>query len=358
MGDIMKSELISIIVLVYNTEQYITRCLNSILNQTYENLEIIVINDGSTDRSSNKINRIAGKDKRIRVIERENKGRYLSRLEGYKEAKGKYILYIDSDDWINKNTVEKMYEQAKETKADVVRCQYQKYENDSIITPKSVLNRNVLMDVESLEPQFFDLLYKTNYCNTICKQLMKKSVMKDINKVKEDLYFCEDLACNLQIYKNMKSILFMPDELYVYNLNNSYKKRKSSKEEVIRKIHDTIFVYYDLFKSIKEFDIKNKKEYTKVAAMRMIEKLSILTIDLTKARVSLKEFKECIEQIKEDEKVKEICKVLENEDIDDICINIRGMNKHIIKKCELLLNDKYNQLYSHNKIFKKVKRLI
>ena len=126
----MKSELISIIVLVYNTEQYVNKCLNSILNQTYDNLEIIVINDGSTDKSSNKINRLAKKDNRIKVIERENRGRYLSRLEGYKNAKGKYILFVDGDDWIDKRTVEVMHDAIKESKADVVRCQYRKYENE------------------------------------------------------------------------------------------------------------------------------------------------------------------------------------------------------------------------------------
>lgn len=231
----MKSELISIIVLVYNTEQYITKCLNSILKQTYDNLEIIVINDGSTDKSSSKINRIAARDKRIKVIERENKGTYLSRLEGYKKAKGKYIIYVDSDDWISKDMVEIMYRNMKETKADIVRCQYKRYENDNVTIPKNILNRNVLMDIEHLEPQFFDLLYTTNHCNTICKQLMKKSIMKNIGSIEENLNFCEDLACNLKIYQEMKSILFLPDELYVYNYNHSYKARKSSVEEIKKK---------------------------------------------------------------------------------------------------------------------------
>ena len=347
----MKSELISIIVLVYNTEQYVNKCLNSILNQTYDNLEIIVINDGSTDKSSSKINRLAKKDNRIKVIERENRGRYLSRLEGYKNAKGKYILFVDGDDWIDKRTVEVMHDAIKESKADVVRCQYRKYENDSIITPKSVLNRNVLMNVEQLEPQFFDLLYKTNYCNTICKQLMKKSVMKDIKKIEEDLNYCEDLACNLEIYKNMKSILFMPDELYVYNINHSYKARKSNLKEVTKKIQDTIYVYYNLFESTKEFEIKNRKEYKKVAAMRMIEKLTILVADLIKTGISKKKFIEIFEEIATDKKYKEIVKILEKENVEDICINIRNINKKTIKNCELLLNEKYTQLYNYNKLF-------
>ncbi|MBP3766079.1 MAG: glycosyltransferase [Bacilli bacterium] len=355
----MKGELISIIVLVYNTDQYVNKCLKSILNQTYSNLEVIVINDGSTDRSSKKINAIASNDKRIKVIERENKGRYLSRLEGYKKAKGKYIFYLDGDDWIKKDTIEKMYDAMKETKADVVRCQYQKYVNNHIITPKSYLNRNVLMDIEHLEPQFFDLLYKTNYCNTICKQLMKKSVMKDIKDVEEELNYCEDLACNLKIYKNMKSILFMPDELYIYNFNHSYKKRRLSKAEVMKKIEDTIYVYYDLYMTTKEFDIKNKKEYKKVAAMRMIEKLSILVCDLLKTGISKKEFIDTLENIIMDKKVKAIYKELDKEDTSDVYKDVRvyDLTKRVIKNSDYMLNKKFAQLYNYNKLFLNFKKI-
>lgn len=351
----MKSELISIIVLVYNTEQYVNKCLNSILNQTYDNLEVIVINDGSTDKSSKKINKIAQKDKRVRVIERENKGRYLSRLEGYQEAKGKYILYIDGDDWINKDTVLKMYEAIKETKADVVRCQYQKYIDNNLITPKSVINRNVLMNVEELEPQFFDLLYKTNYCNTICKQLMKKSVMKDINKIDFDLNYCEDLACNLKVYKNMKSILFMPDELYVYNINHSYKRNKMNKDQIMKKIQDTIYVYYQLYLSTKEFDIKNKKEYRRVAAMRMIEKLTILFSDLIKTGMSKHKYIFYVNNILKLDEVKEIFKEFD-EDRSVIYKDIREIKRRTIKNCELVINKKINQFYAYNKVLNKVRK--
>lgn len=355
----MKSELISIIVLVYNTEQYVNKCLKSILNQTYDNLEVIVINDGSTDRSSKKINAIASRDKRIKLIERENKGRYLSRLEGYKKAKGKYIIYIDGDDWIKKDTIERMYDAIKESKADVVRCQYQKYINNHIITPKSFLNRNVLMDIEHLEPQFFDLLYKTNYCNTICKQLMKKSVMKDIKDVEKELNYCEDLACNLKIYQNMKSILFMPDELYIYNLNHSYKRKRLKQADVIKKIEDTIYVYYDLYMSTKTFDIKNKKEYKKVAAIRMIEKLSFLIGDLLKTGISKKEFIEYLNKVTDNKKVKAIYKELNNEDVSDIYKDVRvyDLTKRVKKNSDYLLNKKFNQLYNYNKIFLNFKKI-
>lgn len=354
----MKSELISIIVLVYNTEKYITRCINSIINQTYQNLEIIAINDGSTDKSSNKLKRLALKDKRIRVIERENRGRYLSRLEGYRESKGKYILYIDGDDWINRHTVQKMYEVIKDTKVDVVRCQDQKFENDNLITPKSTINRNVLMDVEHLEPQFFDLLYKTNYCNTICKQLMKKSVMKNISKVEENLNYCEDLACNLEIYKKMKSILFMPDELYIHNLNNSYKTNKSSQREVVKEIKDTIYTYYSLFSSITDFDMKNKSEYKKFAAMKFNEKLMILISKLAKTHIPRRKFNIVLKNVTSDKRVMEIYKTLDGEDLGIIFNDMKDIKKKVIKKSGLLINKEFNKLYNYNKFFHPFRKVV
>ncbi len=343
-------ELISIIVLVYNTEQYITKCLNSILKQTYEKIEVIVINDGSTDKSSQKINRIAARDKRVKVIERENRGTYQSRLDGVKKAKGKYIMFVDSDDWILKDMVQTMYDRLKEYETDVVRCQYRKYTKDNIMIPKTNLNRNVLMDVEHLEPQFFDLLYRSNYCNTICKQLIKKELLENITEIEENLNYCEDLACNLKIYQNMKSILFIPEELYVYNINHSYRTRKKNIEEIKEKVNNTIYTYYDLFLSTRKFSMKDRKNYRKIAAMRMIEKLSILFSDLTKTELSKKEIISYFDEIMEDKRVQEIEKVLSMEKISSICNEIKQMNKIKIKACDLLLNRKLNQLYNYDKM--------
>lgn len=343
-------ELISIIVLVYNTEQYITKCLNSILKQTYEKIEVIVINDGSTDKSSQKINRIAARDKRVKVIERENRGTYQSRLDGVKKAKGKYIMFVDSDDWILKDMVQTMYDRLKEYETDVVRCQYRKYMKNNIMIPKTSLNRNVLMDVEHLEPQFFDLLYRSNYCNTICKQLIKKELLENITEIEENLNYCEDLACNLKIYQNMKSILFIPEELYVYNINHSYRTRKKNVEEIKEKVNNTIYAYYDLFLSTKKFAMKDRKTYKKIAAMRMIEKLSILFSDLTKTGLSKKKVISYFDDIMEDKRIQEIKKVLLEEKTSSICNEIKHMNKIKIKACDLLLNHKLNQLYSYDKM--------
>ena len=124
----MKSELISIIVLAYNSEQYITKCLNSILKQTYQNIEIIAVNNGSTDKTLNKITRIANRDSRIKIISLDEKNSYEAIKKAYRLSKGKYISFVYAYDFITNKMIEIMYQNIKENKVDVVRCQYKKYE--------------------------------------------------------------------------------------------------------------------------------------------------------------------------------------------------------------------------------------
>lgn len=105
----MKDEKVSIIVPVYNSEKYLDKCINSILKQTYKNIEIIAINDGSTDGSYEKLKSYAKRDGRIRVFNQDNKGLIETRIKGVQQARGKWIGFVDSDDWIEPNMFEKLY---------------------------------------------------------------------------------------------------------------------------------------------------------------------------------------------------------------------------------------------------------
>ena len=344
----MKSELISIIVLAYNSEQYITKCLNSILKQTYQNIEIIAVNNGSTDKTLNKITRIANRDSRIKIISLDEKNSYEAIKKAYRLSKGKYISFVYAYDFITNKMIEIMYQNIKENKDDVVRCQYKKYENDSITIPKNILNRNVIMNVEQLEPQFFDLLYKTNHCNKLSRQLIKKTCAKNIIKLDRELNDYYDIACNIELYKNMKSILFIPDELYI--LNNNYKK-EINKENINQKIDDDLYSYYKLFLSVKEFEIKDRKKYKTYAAIRFMKKLSYLFSSLTELNIPKKDVIKYYEEILEDKRVVEIKKVLEGKNISDICLDIKRMNKPTINIISMLMDNKLNALYRYDKMF-------
>lgn len=111
---------VSIIVPVFNLEFYLCRCLDSLIHQTYNNIEIIVINDGSKDKSISIINKYAEQDKRFIIIDKKNEGVSIARNEGINKANGKYIMFVDGDDWIDHDMVERLINTAEETKSDFV----------------------------------------------------------------------------------------------------------------------------------------------------------------------------------------------------------------------------------------------
>ena len=105
----MKSNKVSIIIPIYNVEKYIEKCLNTIINQTYKNIEIILIDDGSTDKSSNICDKYSKIDERIKVIHKQNEGVSIARNDGIELSTGKYIVFIDPDDYVSKNHIETLY---------------------------------------------------------------------------------------------------------------------------------------------------------------------------------------------------------------------------------------------------------
>ena len=111
---------VSVIVPVYNLFNYISKCISSIVSQTYKDLEIIIINDGSTDNSISEINRLASTDNRIIVIDKKNEGVSVARNTGIERATGKYIMFVDGDDWIDTDMVQKLIDKAEKNQADYV----------------------------------------------------------------------------------------------------------------------------------------------------------------------------------------------------------------------------------------------
>ncbi len=124
-------DLVSVVIPVYNVENYLEECIQSVLNQTYTNLDIVLVNDGSTDASAEICDRFAEIDDRARVFHTENRGAALAKNVGVTQALGEYVLFVDSDDIAEKRMVETLYRQVEETGADIVIGNYFLYdEND------------------------------------------------------------------------------------------------------------------------------------------------------------------------------------------------------------------------------------
>lgn len=264
--------LISIIVPVYNTENYLEKCLYSLVNQTYKNIEIIIIDDGSPDNSMNIIQKFVLADNRVKVISQKNQGLSGARNNGMNNTNGDYIMFIDSDDWIEIDTCEKAINASEKYNADVVFWSYIKefsnsqkdnylFDKTEIIWSEKNINqlsrRMVgLVGDELANPQSIDNLV------TAWGKLYKKSVIGDVRFTDTKIIGTEDALFNIEVFLGINSAVYIPDLLSHYrkdnesSLTHNYKKKLVSRwREMYSRIkflldrNDMSREYYDALKN-------------------------------------------------------------------------------------------------------------
>jgi glycosyltransferase involved in cell wall biosynthesis len=216
--------LISIIVPVYNVEKYLARCLNSILNQTYKNLEIVLINDGSTDYSRKICQKYASQDSRIVFIDQINKGVSATRNLGLRVAKGDYIGFIDSDDLIDPEMYEEVMNTALKFDLQIVATNYYAYErgnlNYQII--RNDLPHNIVLGTEQVKEYFLQSYYGSflGIVPSICTKIYKTSLLRENNICfNEKLKRAEDFWFNFDVFL-IASKVFVIDKPYYHYFKN------------------------------------------------------------------------------------------------------------------------------------------
>ncbi|HWK24487.1 MAG TPA: glycosyltransferase [Ureibacillus sp.] len=220
--------LISVIIPIYNVEKYLNRCIDSVINQTYENLEIILINDGSPDLCGKICDEYSKTDQRIKVIHKENGGVSSARNVGLKAAKGDYIAFVDPDDYVTRNMFEKLNHYREESQADIVSC-CALVENDEGVIKNSffkITNDSIVVDKQRAIIQ----LVWNNYLAESDRyidigvpwgKLYRKSMLTDNNiEFKESLRRQQDNIFNLYAFHNANKIVYIDDPLYNYNYTN------------------------------------------------------------------------------------------------------------------------------------------
>jgi glycosyltransferase involved in cell wall biosynthesis len=236
-----KGPLISIIVPVYNNDKYIKKCVDSLVNQTYANLQIILINDGSTDKSHAMIKDFEKADNRIVCIDKKNEGLSATRNVGIKASTGDYLMFVDSDDWIDENCCGEVLAEAIASDADVVMWSYvREYENKSLKKPiyhdRVVFNdANETMYIRQLGLLGKQLSNPENMesLNPACTKLYKASIIKqnDIVFIDTFLIGTEDALFNLYVYRHCNRVVYLDKYYYHYlrvnavSLTKSYKPR-------------------------------------------------------------------------------------------------------------------------------------
>lgn len=218
--------LLSVIIPAYNVEKYIDHCLNTVTNQTYKNLEIIIVDDGSPDNSGKIIDDWSKKDCRIKVIHKENGGLGFARNSGLEIATGDYIAFIDSDDYIDLNMYETLINKAIETKSDIVYCgfhkevNYDSFEDISDFSTEITFNENQILDLSLAFVRKNPIIAKEKLAMSVWHSIYRKNVIK-VNFYSERVVGSEDLHFQISAVLNSKKITFIPDCLYYYRYNGN-----------------------------------------------------------------------------------------------------------------------------------------
>lgn len=209
----MKNNLkVSIIIPVYNSGKYLETCLNSILAQTYKNLEIIIINDGSTDNSPEIIENYEKDDSRIKVITQKNQGLSASRNNGLKKATGDYVTFVDSDDEIELTMIGDMLEKLKETNSDIAVCSFKEKFSDGKIKN---FNKNYPEKILTKKEALSSMLKEEGFMVSTTMKLFPKSYFKNVEFPIGKLH--EDVGTTYKLIMKAEKIVFLPNEYYIYN---------------------------------------------------------------------------------------------------------------------------------------------
>lgn len=242
-----KLPLVSILLPVYNVASYLEKCLLTIRNQTYVNVEIILIDDGSTDDSLDIIKKHAKEDGRIKFFSRENKGLIITRLELITLCKGKYFAFVDSDDWIETRYIECLVSAAIKYNADLVRC------GDSIefvaegrkkYYSKVAEGQELQIAREDFAEALVPELFTTAYFNSIHSELVKaelidEEVITSLRRRKK-VSVGDDVVINCEMYKKATKVVFIGDKMYHYRKNpTSIMSTKMRLDKFEKRLYDS-----------------------------------------------------------------------------------------------------------------------
>lgn len=210
---------VSVIVPVYNAQEYLKRCVDSILKQTYTDMEVILIDDGSTDRSAEICKEYAAKDERVRYIFQENAGPDYARKKGVQASIGEYLTFADADDYVDSDMIEKMYQELNGRNCDMVCSQAKRVDDSGRIwdITKVPVEGILCESVQDAMTQFFVTRYISG---SYYAKLYRRELLEEYEFVKDSL-IGEDITAVLYALGKAKRVFVMPDAFYYYYWNGN-----------------------------------------------------------------------------------------------------------------------------------------
>jgi capsular polysaccharide biosynthesis protein cpsI len=252
----MNNELISIIVPVYKVEKYLEKCVKSILNQTYTNLEIILVNDGSPDECGRLCDELAKVDNRIKVFHKENGGLSDARNYGVERASGEYIGFVDSDDYIHESMYEKLYEAIKKSGTELSECGVTRVYKDMLRPHYEGEDYFLILDKQEYLGEYLEnrRLYGSAWCKLIQRDLAKK-IKFPTGKIYEDAFY------TLELLENVNKFTIISGNYYYYYIReNSITTRPFSSNDMD---------YIEIMDRIRDYTLSNFPKFKEQLLVRL-----------------------------------------------------------------------------------------
>lgn len=271
---------VTIVIPVYNTENYLDKCLSSVINQTFSDIKIVIINDGSTDKSLEVCKKYAVSDKRITLIDKDNEGVSVARNIGIYLAEGEWIYFLDSDDFLDLNTIECLFLEAKASDCDVIQFGLRSYKDLVLVrekkpsTKKEYKNLKIFLDKNELKPisaclHFFKL-----------KPIKENNILFNIN-----LRHCEDMLFVYSVYCHVHKMLVLDKVFYNQILSPNSASRKPIK---IKVLYDSLLFLSELTKYVKENKLESEFNQELKNLSKMIFILPLLLEDKSEFEINKK----------------------------------------------------------------------
>jgi len=245
---IMNQPLLAVIVPCYHVEKYMDKCILSIVNQTYHNLEILLIDDGSTDNTGKICDEWQTRDSRIRVIHKQNEGLPAARKTGVENACADFVAFVDSDDWIDPNMYEKLMSALLATNSDIADSDICSLYEDGRIEHRINVRDATIKTMEQTEG-FIAILKDKNWRSSFCTKIFKKKLFDNIVFPKQQ--YGEDLTVAYLFHNASKSV-FVNDAYYFYCKRSGSICQQDNIGKKISNGNDWIDIYFDLYSFVKQ----------------------------------------------------------------------------------------------------------
>lgn len=318
---------ISIIMPVYNKEKYLYKSIKSILNQTYENFELIIVNDGSTDNSSSICHKFEQEDSRIKVIDIENNGVSNARNIGIKNANGQYIQFIDADDYIDKYMLEDLVNLSEKYNTDIIITEIKKVDLKSNKSKEILLPFSGLKSIDDMMDNFAQVQKETGIYGCVSNKFIRKSIIDEYGlKFDKRLWLAEDLDFYLELYKYVTNVYFCNKAYYYYVQEAENSSTTSDKK------HDYLQQAEIIIKEKEMLDYKNALNKNNLEVVNSIITNFIMSYIHQQFNYKYHQFIKDLDSIINDDKFME--------SIDYNC-----SNKFTNKVMKLILKDKKTSIY-------------